>query len=139
METVQQNDRFTLFSSKFLSNIYSILFASNLVQLFLRVNKLNSMFWSLYFFFRCLGVYISFSDVLEFIYHFQMFWSLYIVFKCFRVYIQFPDVLQFKYRFQMFWSLYIVFRCFGVYIQFPDVLEFIYRFQMFWSVYIVFR
>ena len=27
METVQQNGRFTLFSSKFLSNIYSILFA----------------------------------------------------------------------------------------------------------------
>ena len=26
METVQQNGRFTLFSSKFLSNIYSILF-----------------------------------------------------------------------------------------------------------------
>ena len=26
METVQQNDRFTLFSSKFHSNIYSILF-----------------------------------------------------------------------------------------------------------------
>jgi len=28
METVQQNGRFTLFSSKFPSNIYSILFAS---------------------------------------------------------------------------------------------------------------
>ena len=30
METVQQNGRFTLFSSKFHSNIYSILFASTL-------------------------------------------------------------------------------------------------------------
>jgi len=29
METVQQNCRFTLFSSKFHSNIYSILFDSN--------------------------------------------------------------------------------------------------------------
>ena len=29
METVQQNGRFTLFSSKFHSNIYSILFAYN--------------------------------------------------------------------------------------------------------------
>ena len=29
METVQQNGRFTLFSSKFHSNIYSILFAAN--------------------------------------------------------------------------------------------------------------
>jgi len=29
METVQQNDRFKLFSSKFPSNIYSILFVKN--------------------------------------------------------------------------------------------------------------
>ena len=29
METVQQNGRFTLFSSKFPSNIYSILYVSN--------------------------------------------------------------------------------------------------------------
>jgi len=29
METVQQNGRFTLFSSKFPSNIYSILFGGN--------------------------------------------------------------------------------------------------------------
>ena len=31
METVQQNGRFTLFSSKFPSNIYSILYGNNLV------------------------------------------------------------------------------------------------------------
>ena len=33
METVQQNGRFTLFSSKFPSNIYSILFAWNTAKL----------------------------------------------------------------------------------------------------------
>ena len=33
METVQQNGRFTLFSSKFLS-IYSILYAYNMIKLF---------------------------------------------------------------------------------------------------------
>ena len=31
METVQQNGRFTLFSSKFPSNIFSILFAKHLL------------------------------------------------------------------------------------------------------------
>ena len=37
METVQQNGRFTLFSSKFHSNIYSILFV-NIPQ----INRLNA-------------------------------------------------------------------------------------------------
>jgi len=37
METVQQNGRFTLFSSKFPSNIYSILFGKNLNIYFLDV------------------------------------------------------------------------------------------------------
>ena len=33
METVQQNGRFTFFSSKFHSNIYSILFGSNRIPI----------------------------------------------------------------------------------------------------------
>ena len=41
METVQQNGRFTLFSSKFHSNIYSILFAQN-TQNYLIHNELSS-------------------------------------------------------------------------------------------------
>jgi len=41
METVQQNGRFTLYSRKFPSNIYSILFG----YLSLFTNKLNIMFF----------------------------------------------------------------------------------------------
>jgi len=46
METVQQNGRFTLFSSKFPSNIYSILFDCKLdlskLQLFYLVTNLGT-------------------------------------------------------------------------------------------------
>ena len=43
METVQQNGRFTLFSSKFPSNIYSILYGPDLVQFF-RKKKTSLLF-----------------------------------------------------------------------------------------------
>ena len=62
METVQQNGRFTLFSSKFPSNIYSILFVFDILVFFNLFKNLQMFIQTVYLLKRTVNIVLSWSD-----------------------------------------------------------------------------